>query len=114
MSTSVGTHSSCSFPQEDLSAAGWKRHLEHKAASAPLSEREEEAKLVKKLEGMRTEGSAVRSGDLPNTVGTPWTEDAEQAVAEFASSSSKALYLVRSTRRKSNRNAHSILDNGRT
>lgn len=55
--------------------------------------------MVKKMEGLQTQGTSVRRSDLGaaagSGVGAPWAENAEQAVTAFASGSAKALYLVR-------------------
>lgn len=81
--------------QDDLSADGWKRHLEHRAAKAPLSEKEQDAKLAKDLEGLRTEGTSTRNADVHGSItGMPWSDDAQAAVSSFASSETKVLYLV--------------------
>lgn len=64
----------------ELTAEGWKKHEQHEALKAPLTEEEAGLAGVKEAEAQESQGTSARRGHAPNKINVPTGEGVLEAL----------------------------------
>ncbi|KAJ3020891.1 Twinfilin-1 [Thoreauomyces humboldtii] len=80
---------------DDLSLDGYRRHIKHKDASAPLTEREQEQAAMRAAECTADVGSTSRKAHTSKT-GNPLAEDGTAALLQLKEGAVKSVVLYMS------------------
>ncbi|KAJ3100320.1 hypothetical protein HDU97_002360 [Phlyctochytrium planicorne] len=83
--------------QSEVTLEGYKKHLEHKEADAPLTEKERENERVKQTEVGADIGASTRRSNVSG-IGLPVSDEAQKGLAEFRDGAIKiAVFTIDTT-----------------